>query len=76
MATELVQEIWTRLEALPASGQDAFAERMLKELDEFEEAAWDALVSSPASLRFLEQMKIDVAAAEARGEIRDLEDDL
>lgn len=58
MATELLQQVISRIEALSPTEQDALAERMQTELDELEgaeEAEWDALVSSPASQDLLER---------------------
>lgn len=56
MATELLKQVWTQIEALPPVEQDAFAERMQRELEALSDRAWDDLLATPASRRLLERL--------------------
>jgi DnaJ-domain-containing protein 1 len=58
--TDLLKQVMSRVELLPEHQQDAIAEAIQRELEELE---WDALVSTPNSQRFLDEL-----AAEARRE--------
>ena len=57
---ELLKQVMARVELLPEQQQDTIAEAIERELEELE---WDAIVGSPASQRFLDEL-----AAEARRE--------
>jgi len=58
--TELLRRVVALIEQLPPEQQDAIAEILLRELEEWE---WEAMVAKPASRRFLAHL-----AAEARRE--------
>ena len=52
------------------------AEQLLHQLDETEEQEWDGLLATPNSQQFLERMAAEAREAVARGEVRELDEDL
>jgi hypothetical protein len=64
MATKLLQEVFDQACGLPDETQDAIARRMQ---DELEQARFDALLESPESVRYLESVRAEIAAAERAG---------
>lgn len=69
--TALLEKAFREAETLPQAEQDELAQALLVMLrgidapDEAEEKAWDVLVSSERSQRFLEKMASEVLAEDA-----------
>lgn len=63
--TELLKQVVAQVEQLPSEQQDEIAELMRREREERE---WDAIVSTPASQRFLEHLAAEARREEAAGE--------
>jgi DnaJ-domain-containing protein 1 len=69
--TERLQHVIAQLEQLPEEDQDRIAAIIQEELDE---RAWDALVSTPESQRFLAQLADEVRKEEAAGQTEEVTD--
>ena len=66
--TELLKRVVAKIEQLPPEQQDAIAAAMQRELEERE---WDALVATPGSQRFLEELAAEARAEDAAGETQE-----
>lgn len=69
--TETLKRAVARIERLPPEQQDAIAQVILTELSERE---WDAMVSTPASQRFLQELATEARQEDAFGATRESTD--
>lgn len=71
--TQLVEKVFSKVEALPTSVQDEWAARVLAELEE--ETAWNAALQSSESLGFLAELVFEARAERQSGTLRTLNPD-
>ena len=69
--TDLLKQVISRVELLPEQQQNTIAEAIEREL---EELGWDALVASPASQRFLDELAAGAHRDHAAGLTRESTD--
>jgi hypothetical protein len=62
--TDLLKQVMSRVELLPADQQNNIAEAIQRELEEIE---WDALVSTPKSQRLLDELAAEAHREHANG---------
>ena len=68
---ERLQHVIAQLEQLSEEDQDRIAAMIQEELDE---RAWDALVSTPESQRFLAQLADEIRKEDAAGQTEEVAD--
>jgi hypothetical protein len=71
--TQLVEKVFSKVEALPTAVQDEWAVRVLAELEE--ETTWNALLTRPESKLFLDELISEARAERQAGTLRTLNPD-
>ncbi len=71
--TQLVEQVFSKVETLPTAVQNEWAARVLAELED--ETTWDTLLARPESKLFLEELVSEARAERQVGTLRALNPD-